>query len=298
MWGADDPEWALPSQASLTSLGAGLTFAGVMHRMFQIIAGIAIWLICTTGTCAGSDDIYQAKTIVTGQEMPSRLTGFATCLADVLVKVSGDPRLLADSRVAKLAGHAADYVASFHYRDRLEGIPIHDEQGSRDRPFDLTVSFDQAKIDRALRELGSRPWLGKRPVLAMFIAVRLDKVTYVLTSDGERGIDQRDSLAAVSWQMGVPVLLPAKAEMPLTFETLPKTDNAILTALAKREGADLAMAGLLVWDRQSLGWAADWRLITREGESAWKIRDVNFDEAFRRALRGAAQVLSGNGSPN
>ncbi|MBL8894656.1 MAG: DUF2066 domain-containing protein, partial [Rhizobiales bacterium] len=86
--------------------------------------------------------------------------------------------------------------------------------------------------------------------------------------------------------------------MPLTFETLPKADNATLTALAKRDGADLALAGLLVWDRQSLGWAADWRLITPAGESAWKIRDVNFDDAFRSALRGAAQILSGNGSPN
>ncbi|MBL8894644.1 MAG: DUF2066 domain-containing protein, partial [Rhizobiales bacterium] len=226
--------------------------------MSRIITGIAIWLICATVALAGSDDIYQAKTIVTGQEMPSRLTGFATCLVDVLVKVSGDPRLLADLRVAKLSELAADYVAAFRYRDRLEGIPIHDEQGSRDRPYDLTVTFDQAKIDRALDELGSKLWTGKRPLLAMFVAARLDNATYVLTSDGGRGIDQRDSLAAVSWQMGVPVLLPAEAEMPLTFETLPKADNATLTALAKRDGADLALAGLLVWDRQSLGWAADW----------------------------------------
>ena len=30
---------------------------------------------------------------------------------------------------------------------------------------------------------------------------------------------------------------------------------------------------------------------------AWQVRGVSFDEAFRVAMRGAAQVLSGNGQP-
>ena len=29
----------------------------------------------------------------------------------------------------------------------------------------------------------------------------------------------------------------------------------------------------------------------------WKLRAVTFDEAFRRAIGGAAQILSGNGDP-
>ncbi|TIW55589.1 MAG: DUF2066 domain-containing protein, partial [Mesorhizobium sp.] len=29
----------------------------------------------------------------------------------------------------------------------------------------------------------------------------------------------------------------------------------------------------------------------------WQVRGVSFDEAFRVAMRGAAQVLSGNGQP-
>ena len=50
----------------------------------------------------------------------------------------------------KMLAAAGDYVASFTYRDRLEGIPIHDEQGTYDRPHDLTVNVDPAKIDAAL----------------------------------------------------------------------------------------------------------------------------------------------------
>lgn len=268
-----------------------------MKASSRIIATILAWLLCAGAAIAQGNDIYQAKTIVTGQEMPSRLTGFATCLADVLVKVSGDPRLLTDPRVAELSRHATDYVAAFRYRDRLEGIPIHDEQGSRDRPFDLTVTFDQAKIDQALGNLGSKPWIGKRPIIAMFILVRLDQLAYILEKDGTHGVDQRDLLAAAAWQMGVPIVLPSEADLSLTVATFPRADDATLNALAKKLGADLALAGSLVWDKGSLGWAADWRLITPAGVPAWRIRDVNFDDAFRSALRGAAQLLSGHDNP-
>ncbi|TIT43144.1 MAG: DUF2066 domain-containing protein, partial [Mesorhizobium sp.] len=30
---------------------------------------------------------------------------------------------------------------------------------------------------------------------------------------------------------------------------------------------------------------------------SWQVRGVSFDEAFRVAMRGAAQILSGNGQP-
>ena len=92
-----------------------------------------------------------------------RRFGFPLCLEQVLVKVSGDPRLIGDPEVATLAGQAATFVTDFAFRDRMAGIPVHDEQGTRDRPYDLTVRFDPAKIDAALRSLGREPWSASRP---------------------------------------------------------------------------------------------------------------------------------------
>ena len=46
-----------------------------------------------------------------------------------------------------------------------------------------------------------------------------------------------------------------------------------------------------------LGWTADWRLSGGKAVHDWKIAGVNFDDAFRNALRGAAQILSGNSEP-
>ncbi|MGH6945975.1 MAG: DUF2066 domain-containing protein [Kiloniellales bacterium] len=257
-------------------------------------------LACGTAAAATLDALYQAGTIVTGQGEEGRALGFPVCLEHVLVKVSGDPRLAGDPRVAALAGEAGDYVSDFRYRDRLAGIQIHDEQGSRERSYELTVDFDPARIDAALRSLGREPWSAPRPRLALFLAVRIGTAYYALASDGARGRDQRDALAAESERFGLPLALPSEAALAgagLGVERLPAADLAALDTVAKTIGADLALAGELTWSDEALGWIADWRL-GAEGEThRWGIRGVSFDAAFRNALGGAAQILSGNGQP-
>jgi uncharacterized protein len=101
--------------------------------------------------------LYSAYAIVTGTDMRQRPWGMAQCLREVLVKVSGDPRLKDDRRVLELAAHADQFVTSFDYVDMMAGIPKKDDQGSYDRPHKLTVHFDPSKIDGTLAELGRQP---------------------------------------------------------------------------------------------------------------------------------------------
>src|SRR4051794_24973925 len=80
-------------------------------------------------------DLYRAQTIVTGQGEANRIVGFASCLEDVLVKVSGQLRLAGDPRVDAYKADAAKLVRGFSYRDEKGGKPKNDEQGTRDRSF-------------------------------------------------------------------------------------------------------------------------------------------------------------------
>src|SRR5688572_5855480 len=107
---------------------------------------VALGLLVAGAACAEEAlEHYQGRATVTGTREETRAAGFAAAFEEVLAKVSGDARLIGDSRVAVLAGKAAAYVASYTYRDRMEGIPAHDDQGSYDRPHDLTVTFDKGK---------------------------------------------------------------------------------------------------------------------------------------------------------
>lgn len=251
---------------------------------------------------AAAEHLYQARVLVTGQREDTRAVGLARALGQVLAKVSGDPRLPDDPRVAEMAAREAGaLVLGFRYRDLLEGVPVHDEQGTRDRPHELTADFDPARIDATLRSLGSAPWTAARPRLVVFLRVRTGAGPYVLAGDGERGRDQREALADAAYRFGVPATLPtgaALAEAGLTVDTLPAAGPSRLDAAAREAGGDLALSGSLTWSEEALGWVADWRLAANGGDHRWGERGVGFDEAFRRGVGGAARILSGGGEPD
>ncbi|MGE3225892.1 MAG: DUF2066 domain-containing protein [Parvibaculaceae bacterium] len=222
------------------------------------------------------------------------------CLLDVLAKVSGDARLLADPQARKIAASATGLATEYSYRDRLAGRQVHDEQGTRDRPYVLTITFDPPKVDAALATLGRKPWTTARPNLAFFLAIDNGSNRYVLSGDGTRGIDQREALAAASWQTGMQVTLPSEADLAregLTADALAAAQPSGLDLLTKGMGADLALLGSLVWNRGAPGWAAEWKLFDGQAVHSWTAEDVSFDDAFRNALRGSALILSGNGEP-
>jgi len=259
-----------------------------------------LMLVCGVATAAEIDDLYQGQTIVTGEREETRGPGFAECLEDVLVKVSGDPRLIGDPRVAEMAKQAGAMVVEFRYHDRMSGIPHHDEQGTRDRPYDLIVRFEKAKIDAALRSLGRTPWTASRPRIVVFLAMRNLLASTMLADDGDRALE-RGALVAAAARRGVPLMLPSRAALEqagVSFESLPAADLARLGAVAQAMGGDLALVGRMAWSDEAMSWVADWRLRSGSETEQWQVRSLTFDDGFRKALGGAAQILSGNGLPS
>lgn len=268
--------------------------------MNRILSVLYLTLTMTDAALtAEPGDLYRGRTIVTGIKDETRIPAAPICLLEVLAKASGDARLLADPRAQAVAATATLHAVEYAYRDRLALRQIHDEQGTRDRPYFLTVTFDTQRVEALLKTLDRKPWT-TRPNLALFLAVDNNANHYVLSGDGTFGRDQRESLAAASWESGMPVTLPSEADLVkegLTADVLAATDPAKLEMVTRGMGADLVLLGTLVWNKGALGWAAEWKLFDGKDLHRWKIKDVTFDDAFRNALRGSALILSGNGKP-
>jgi uncharacterized protein len=246
------------------------------------------------------ENIYQGKTIVTGQRDETRIPGFKRALVDALKKASGDPAISEDEVLAAIGSSVQTYVMSYSEHDRMADIPIHDEQGTRDRPFDLAVDFHREKIDGLLKTLGRSPWADARPETLVLLVVHFDANSYVLTSDEDLGIDQRDALIATAWQAGLPISLPTAAGVGragLTPDALFPATAQYVEVLRRRLGIGHLMVGSIVWKSGMRGWKAVWDFDAGGQIHHWQIQDVNFDDAFRSAMRGAAQILSGHGEP-
>lgn len=237
--------------------------------------------------------VYQAVTIVTGSDRRYRGVGMARCLRAVLAKVSGNPRLENDPRVDRFAREANLFVASFDYVDQDAAYHVKDDQGTYDRPFNLTVRFVPAMIDRLLEQLGDRPWRGDRPVIVPVLAVRGVTAAYVLSSENAAGVDQRNSLEEVASELGLRVRFPTDAELTdwgvtsrgfPSPNTDPPTDWALVT-------------GTLEFEPAVPGWTGSWKMRYQDRDITWGVRGVNFDKAFQNLAAGVAQIASGHGVP-
>ena len=238
--------------------------------------------------------LYQAYEIVTGTDMRQRPWGFAQTLREVLVKVSGDPRLKTDPRTAPLAERAAEFVACFRYADQMADVPLHDEQGTYDRPYKLTVTFDPAKIDALLARLGDHPWRGDRPVVVPVLLVHGRKPpAYLLTAEVPQGAEQRGAFATAAGQFGVKFLIPTDAELTSWGVSLGHLPPAPPPANPK----EAIVLGTLDWSETLPGWVGKWRLRWDNRDHEWGISGVNYDAAFRDILGGVELIASGNGSP-
>jgi uncharacterized protein len=264
------------------------------------ISILAALTCCTVTMAAAADDLYRAQTVVTGQGEANRVIGFASCLEDVLVKVSGASKLAGDPRLAAYKSNAGDFVGAYRYHDQMSGTPTRDEQGTRDRPYDLIVDFDEKKIDDLLGALGITPWLSHRPGLAVFVDMEQGPRKYIVTADAEQSAAPRESLLAAAARRGMTIVLPsvaALAKSGINAAGLTAVPSSTLAARAAEQGGELALVGRLVWDDQELGWATEWQMEWQGRPHRWQFRGVTFDEAFRRAIGGAAQILSNNGDP-
>ncbi|EKF18958.1 DUF2066 domain-containing protein [Nitratireductor pacificus] len=219
--------------------------------------------------------LYRAVTIVTGTVEPERSRGFAACLREVLMKISGDPALADAPGVDALADRVGDFVAAFGYRDRMASIPVHDEQGTRERPHFLTVEFSQPKIDAALRSLGAKPWLD-RPLLTLNVTIDNGARRFPLLRDGAFGRDQRASLLETAERYGLPIFFP----------------------LAQgRSAKEPVLTGTLIWQADRLEWSAEWSLGPAGDAVEWAFAAPSFDGVFRQALGRAMTRLAAGSRP-
>lgn len=261
------------------------------RRIARGVAAVAIPLMAQCGVddvrAAKVADLYSAETIVTGTEEPERSRGFGVGLLQVVIKLTGLAALETDRRLVSILPTASRYVATFSYEDRMKDIPVHDEQGTRERPHFLRVHFDKAGIDQMLRKLGLPKWSNERPRLTVWLAIRTARGSYVLSADGDRGYGQREVFKSASKRRGVPILIPDRRQI----EAAGTGFNDIVANSIERSGSDEKLIGVLETGTDGY-WDVRWHLTAQQIDDRWAETRVTFDTAIRGAIDRAAALLS------
>jgi hypothetical protein len=262
-----------------------------------IAAMVAAWLAALPRPTLADEpnSLYRAMEVVTGTDWRERPRGFAMCLEDVLVKVSGDPGLRADQRVITIAQHANDYVVAFNYVDPIAGTRPKDDQGTYDRSENLTVSFDPAKIDALLVSLGDSPWHGLRPVLVPVLSVHGRKPpAYLLSTTEPLAAEQRFALERIAAEAGIPLRLPATSE----FDKFGIRNDIIANVAPCGPDGTIVVLGRLNWSEAAPGWIGAWHTCWQGLQRVWGIHGGGYDLAFANIVQGAMLLASRRGTPD
>ena len=102
--------------------------------------------------------------------------------------------------------------------------------------------------------------------------------------------DMRESLDNAAIRYGMTVELPNAATLQqnnITLDNAPRVNPAALRNVAAASNADLAVVGWLDFSEADTGWVARWSVEANGRPAFWMVRGVNYDEAFRNAMRAS-----------
>lgn len=258
-----------------------------MTVFWRTAAVIIVLLLPGWRSAAGQEsnpaELYKAETIVTGTGEAERMRGFGVGAEEVLIKLTGWARLAGSERAQKVVARAPELVGDYSYEDRMKDIPIHDEQGTRDRPHYLRMRFDPARFDQALAEAGLRKWEGPRPTLAIWLGVQETRGRYILSADGEGGYGQREVLKEASKRRGIPIILPPDAQKDIAYESIEKRDWHRLLNASQALGANAVLFGTLEFDGNAY-WNVRFVAAGDHAYAKWKLTGATFDKALKDAI--------------
>lgn len=268
------------------------------NGVFIRLATLALLGIFSAGPARADavNDLYRGETIITGQEnLHERARGIRLALGQVLVKVSGDDRIVDNPAFQPILADAESYVRHFEYEDRKKGIQISDEQGTRDRSYYFRVDFDPHGIDIILQVLGRSSWQADRPRMLVVLAVTDLAGSYVVGSEGQRGQGQRETLVSNAGRRGLPLVMPKMdtvETLALSHDAVVEADGGAIGALATSYGADAVLIGAMEITDQGY-WNTDWTLMTDEMPVRWRVPNATFDRSISQALGESARTLAG-----
>jgi uncharacterized protein len=241
-----------------------------------------------------ADDLYTATAVVTGYDMRSRPAGFASCLTEVLVKITGDPSLHADPAAEAAARNADRYVAGFDYFDPIAHRRPHDDQGSYDRSYELTVRFDRGRTDALASSLGRKLWTEKRPLALPVIRMHGESrpwlIDFPVTADDPRAEPQREALLNAGRRYGIGIRFPEAALVPALEAAMDQPEPDTMT-----RAEAMLVVGAVRFRPEDFGWTGGWRTRWLGRSYRAEVRGVPFDAAFDRLVRGVVQVAAHTG---
>jgi uncharacterized protein len=253
--------WDMPQSLTCRPL-----FNSVLSMIRKILILISLYLCQSAfAHAAVVPGLYEAEVPVTDQSAESHKNGLSRALLEVLIKLTGDRQVQGRPVTAELLRSPELYVQQYRYQNKAV---IEDGQLSLQQQLMLSVSFNEATLDKALRDYAVPVWGRVRPSTLVWLVVQ----------DG-----QRRQFVGLEDAAGFTAKMSAQAQsrgITLRYPLLDSEDTNVLKEAdvwggfigpikqaSARYGADVILTGSI--ENTATGWLGYWASIIHDEVSTW-----------------------------
>jgi hypothetical protein len=255
-------------------------FLPSLLRPFAFLLVLTCW---ASLAAAQGVDLYEGEAPVDSQSAEHRAAALPRALAQVLVKVSGDPGI-ASSAVG--LSDAASLMQRYRYRQDTimqNGVPT--------LKTVLIAQFDRAAVDAMVGRSGHSVWPSPRPRPILWLAIDDGRGARLV---GEAQSSAVAALVRRGSERGLGFSFPQADLQDQTVggaDAVWRSDFTAVRSAAARYGAAPVLVGKM--QRGGSGWTADWALLDGgSGVRRWSATDADATAVLAAGADGAASSLA------
>lgn len=206
--------------------------------------------------------LYSAEVMVTGQSEKDRNLAMQQALAQVLIKLTGDEKILQTPEIKKITKQSTNYAQDFTYISR-EQTP---------GKMRLQVNFNPKAIDELLLQAKISRWSADRPMLLSWFVVRDNSGLSLVDSEHRAAL--HSELKEALKQYGLPYVFPIMDISTLTQITPQMIWDGKQADLAQQVEAYHPDATLLIKLSQDAKASEAW---TAQANLHWGEKNLQFE---------------------
>lgn len=237
-------------------------------------------------TTAQGVDLYQGEVAVEDQSSRARDAALSDALAQVLVKVTGNPEAPARDIVRDHLSSASRYIQQYQYRTEQRARP---DRESPERVLLLRARFDPSAVERILDEASLARWGQERPTVLVWLVMQRGGARELVGMD-EPAV--ADALHRAAERRGLPVLLPlldlADQRTVSTRELWGGFTESLAEASA-RYGTETFLLGRLSGDDDA--WRGRWTLHDQGRERQFESQAETLETVLADGVASSANIL-------
>lgn len=255
-----------------------------MKALFQCMLVLLI-SVTSTAFAVRVNSIYKAELPVASQSVQDRNQAVQQGLEQVLIKVSGNSRVLENPAIKSHLTSADTLMQEFSYAAAPRTV--------NNLPYLLELQFDNEGINKLLRDAGVPIWGQNRPLIVAWVTFEEPNHPAEIVSS-DTGNDVQAFLKQHANARGLPILLPMMDMTDLnqvtahdvTAMALPTLQNA-----AKRYASDAILVGQLKQSGSGLV-NSEWKFVMGTEQKNWEITGKNVSDVLSTVINNTADNLA------